>query len=143
MKKCDLILLLPQHKEDGVKEVDKLGDHVEVVESDDLHVPVGALVQWRKGGVEHARESLGVVDDQSNEDVGVEGGHGDVVVEKGPLEGKRLSVAHQPGPDDADKGDVGNQNGQRQAETAHEEVALVKARVAVFPPKALHHPVLH
>lgn len=90
----NLVLLFSEYKKDRVEQVNKLGNHVEVVEGDNLHVPLTALRQRRKGGVEHARKGFSVVDYESNEDVGVEDGHGYVVEEECPLQSVRFSGAH-------------------------------------------------
>lgn len=123
MQKREMRLLLAKGEEHGVEPVEELGAVVEVADPEVVHVLGGDVV--RVGVVVDEDEGAEVRPLQRlHEEEVVDGHHGGVVGEDGPLEDERFPVAHQPRNDAGDQRQVGGHDRQElpRMEAGEEEV---------------------
>mgnify|MGYP007002810961 CR=1 FL=1 len=134
MQQRDLLLPLAQHEEDRVEEVDKLGDHVEVVEKNRTARHIG---KRGKVSVENVRPGGRPVGDEGGEDGGVVDGQRAVVHQQQRPKVVRLSPPHPPRAQDEDEEEVGDEEKEGHAKGGHEG-EVTHARIAMLVPEAHH-----
>ncbi len=132
-----LTLLLPQHEEHRVQQVDVLRNDVDVNIVDDGQRPLAAVLHRRVPRVQHPLHQVARVEEEAGEDVAIVGGQRQVVDEEERFQTEgTLPPGHPPRADPQDEEEVGGEQRSRNADRGHEGV-VGGAGVAVLTPEAL------
>ena len=129
----NLIRLLPQHKEDRLKEVDQLGEQVDVLQADLLEGQRRAVFKGRPTEVKDVRPPP-VEHQKAVEEVGVPEAEKEVVADEERLQAVRLAAGHEARDDEEGEQKVGGEDEGEGREGVANEEEVTCARVAGLVP---------